>query len=316
MDNLLNLYDISIEDAVPNSKIFERVEKIEQHVNVHSNFEMETKDKFYNDGIVGKLISNGKKSKNIKFTKFCDRNWLVGVAFMMQYEKKCIDINVINYGNGSNGFIAGLHYFMRDKDNVIQWLGIDSKNNANHKCYRKLSKYLTSKGKNVEDYTICESDLVNIVHNEDTTLLCNNISPKNYKINILLAILSCNNDAILLTKILEPEYWNGSYKKYLLLFSLIYTKVSVFRFPMCHRNKAYFQYYLIGTERKKIMYNINRKLSAIYAYEWEFTNSVTELESVKKYNANIEKIASKYINVIGNPNTSLHEVINKMGNYI
>ena len=87
---------------------------------------------------------------------------------------------------------------------------------------------------------------------------------------------------------------------------------------MCKRNKVYFQYYLIGIERKKIMHNINRKLSAIYAwaYEWEFTNSITELESVKKYNANLEKIASKYIDIIGNPITSLHEVINKLGKHI
>ena len=359
--DILELYDISIEDAVPDGRIFEASDEsnkpttsiINNFVNkekyVKSRFVVDTKDTFYDGGIIGHLISANDpeeflcdlsrldKSRQpsqdtddyqpIKFSKFCDHNWLVSFVFMVQfypiilrYQVSKPIINILNLGNGNNGFIAGIHYFIYNFGNRVRWLGVDKKNNTNHKCYRKLDRYLTSKNEDI-DQSIIDDDVTNLKEILDVVetkldpinILYNNVPVVNFKTLILLVRYDLNENGFLLTKIPEPEYWDT---QYLLLVSLIFTKTQIFRFPICKNGKVYFQYYLIGHEKKKIMYSIYRKLNILYHDTLKFTPDIMQSDTVKNWHLNIEKVRRKYIDIISNPGDCLHEYIYRVSKYI
>jgi len=274
---MLKLLDISTEDPVIDtySEKFggqNQLENSDTEKNKINRNSVSTKEVFYKGGLLEKVISmDRKKSPYMKFSKFCDHNWVLGFIIMKNF-CRCNDTHVVNLGNGKGGFIAGIQYFLRNNCN-IDWLGFDKKNNCNHKSYRNLSKYLASKNVDISQHAFCMDvenyynfkDIVSMVGGKfkNVDILYNNISPTDKVITIFILLsIHILNDGIALTKIPDPENWD---RGIINLYSRIFTKTHIFRLPICKNGEVFFQYYMIGFGKKSINYDIlKRKLAFNY----------------------------------------------------
>lgn len=373
--DFLKIYDISTDEIIPNGSIFNYDSDdadVIMDKKVKSKFKIDTKECFYNGGIIentffkDRLIKemevlldancDNSYSDKLKFETFCNHNWLLSFVFIHKYYDNIIGRSKIKYtiipslniGNHNNGFIAGLHYYFYHsniseisnnfKHNSIPWLGIDCVNNKQHKCYKKISKYLHKNKQNIDEFIIhgylddnilCYKNFMHVkttVENKFGTLkiLYNNIKPTlTNNILILLAILSLktlHKNGIILTKILEPEYWDTNFQHQILLLSLIFNNSNIFRFPICKHGKVYFRYYLVLYQKKKLIYDdiVYKKL--IYAYNnikhIYINDSIMQLDKIKQWQELLQNVKNNYIETIVNPIDILYNIIEKMHDVI
>lgn len=297
-----------------------------------------------------------------KFSKkICYYNWLLSFNIFLHYTpNKKLDfiknnkIRLLNIGNGRGDFITGMYYYF-NTSNIskkitkltnfnINWACIDINNNSENSRYLKFSELL-KQYINPDCYDFIHGDssddileyenlvyLKNIIERrfDDINIIYNNIKPqidgKKNKIMLSIAILSLyllNNNGLMLTKILEPEYWDGSYIDYIILFSLIFNKTDIFRFPVYKKNKIYYQYYLIGCCKKNLIYNkkIGQNLMFLL-YKSDIINpkllsSITSCIEIDELKQKLINIKSIYIsNNMENPQMELHKNINNLKDFL
>jgi hypothetical protein len=374
----MDFSDISTDEILPHGIIFKSDITEPNNINPKSNFMVNTSESFYDGGIIENIYHHNTKENNIfdsdepnenqlLFENFCDHNWAVGFIFMLHYYNiiigqnsknvcdmelnritKSIDINILIAGNNHNGFLSGIYYFLFRsaisrkikclKNNTVNWLAVDLKNNAGYKCYNKLHEHLKKNRKDINNHIIhgyVNDDILDYKnfshikiamtnHFNTTNIIHNNInpSPEKSKILILFAILSLHTlhkNGILLTKILEPEYWDTQFQDYILLLSLIFHTSHVFRFPICKNKKIYFQYYFIGYNKKKLLYKdvICGKLIHIYNNgQIKFTDDILHMDSIEQWRNKLVCVKNKYIDKIINPQETLYDIINNITEYI
>jgi hypothetical protein len=266
------------------------------------------------------------------------------------------EIRLLNLGNGKGDFISGMYYYFTNsniskntrvakhlKHCDIKWIGIDINNTDTNIYFRKLVRLLS---------TNIDKDTYHIIHgflNDDIleyknlmyvktmidnkmdsiNVLYNNIKPRmtNKKNKILLSVAilsvySLSNAGLMVTKILEPEYWDGEFINYLVLFALIFNKTEIFRFPVSKNNKTYFRYYLSGCCKKNVIHNkhIGRKLMYIlqnYIIEQpKLLSSIIDCEEIIEWRKKILDIQKMYIETTETPITQLHTNINQLKDII
>jgi hypothetical protein len=323
---------------------------------IKSTYKTSTNEKFYKNGFIENTFFNNKDDEKNSIQKFskkiCYYNWLLSFNIFLHYtNNKKLDfiknnnIRLLNMGNGKGDFITGMYYYYYTSNISkkipklsnfnINWAGIDINNKSSNSNYCKFSDLL-KKYINPECYDIIhfESnddileyknfiDLKNTIDN--VNIIYNNIKPladgKKNKIMLSVAILSIytlDNNGIMITKILEPEYWDGSYIDYIILFSLIFTKTDIFRFPIYKKNKIYYRYYLIGCCKKNLIYNtiMGRKLMFLL-YKNDIINprllsSIVECAEIDELKNKLNNIKNNYLSDIESPKVELHNNINSL----
>lgn len=314
---------------------------------------------YKNGVIENTFFNNKNDTKLIhKFSKkICYSNWLLSFNIFLHYtSNKKLDfiktnkIRLLNIGNGRGDFITGMYYYF-NTSNIskkipklqnfnINWACIDVNNNPENSQYFKFSNLLNHHI-NPECYDIIHGEsnddileyknllyLKNIIDNrfDNINIIYNNIKPhsdgKKNKIMLSIAILSLytlNNNGLMITKILEPEYWDGSYIDYIILFSLIFNKTDIFRFPIYKKNKIYYQYYLIGCRKKNLIHNtiIGRKLMFLYnknnIINPKLLSSISECVEIDELKQKLNNIKSIYLSDnIETPQMELHKNINNL----
>lgn len=266
------------------------------------------------------------------------------------------EVRLLNLGNGKGDFISGMYYYFTNsniskitndtkhlKHYDIKWLGTDINNTNANIYFRKLSKLLST---NIKDDTyhiihgFSNDDILEyknlmyiktMVDNklESINVLYNNIKPRMiYKKNkvllsvAILSLYSLSNTGLMITKILEPEYWDGNFINYIVLFALIFNKTEIFRFPVYKNRKTYFRYYLSGCGKKHLIYNkiLVRKLIFILQNDTieqpKLLRSVIECDEINDWRKKILSIQKKYTSIIVNPTIHLQNNINQLKDVI
>lgn len=265
---------------------------------------------------------------------------------------KTKEVRLLNIGNGKGDFISGMYYYflnsniskvnnetMHLRQYDLKWLGIDTDNNASNIHFRKFNKLLNT-NVDPETYDIIHGfatdDILEyknlmyvktMVDNKfgDVNVLYNNIKPrmvyKKSKIMLSIAILSLyslNINGLMITKILEPEYWDSNFIDYLVLFSLIFNKTDIFRFPVNKKHKTYYRYYLVGCCKKNLVYNsiLGRKLMFVLhndnIEQPKLLSDITDCDEINKWKQRLLIIQSAYTSTIVNPTVELQKNINQL----
>ena len=142
------------------------------------------------------------------------------------------------------------------------------------------------------------------------------------KIMVSLAYLTLSTlskSGLMITKILEPEYWDTCFINYILLFALIFNKTEIFRFPICKgkkgkKGKTTFKYYLVGSFRKTFLYNTLLCKKIIYILNTEQTISFPDLD-IAEWKKKIHDIQSNYY-IAENPNDAIYGIIKDLTEFI
>lgn len=296
-------------------------------------------DKFYKDGILGKIISDTNEINYL----FCNKDWVIGLYFAHTYYSliKNIDINILICNNSNNGFISGIYHYIYHSSisklsnttpTDVKWYSIDKKNNTKHKNYNRLVTYLDSQNKNISDhvihgYTNDEINLQNINllrtyvynHMNSLSIYYANISKSTDDLlHIYLAIDLLHNNGIFITKIPNPEHWD---KHQLLLIALIFQSVSIHRLPVCKNKTVYMEYYCISHRKKKITYYDIIKSNLLFSYKNNIQmnlDSMMNLPSVIEWYENLQLIQQTFITDALNISAydELNNLINKFKDII
>lgn len=236
----------------------------------------------------------------------------------------------------------------------LDWLGVDIENTYEFLHFKKLNKYYKFKQTNeplktdrktsnsldghilhgyVDDNLLNDNNVQYVkttVENRfnKTNIIFNNIKPRmcNNKNKILLSVAmlstTLHKNGIMITKILEPEYWDKHFINYLLLFALIFESTEIFRFPVCKNGKGYFRYYLTCHTRKKMLYNniIMIKLRSMLNNDNiehpEIIDDLIQNENIKEWKDIVLQHQKLYLNSLVNPIDELHTIIGKLKDFI
>lgn len=340
-DNLFNLE--------PNS-----VKKLNK-ASIKSHYKMPSNDSFYKNGIISNIffkdditLEECKANPISHFSKMsCNRNWLLSFCLFSHYTinindsnskldfNKSKEVKILNTGSGNGGFITGMFYYFNSSSAMkqfnINWLCLD--NNKKSIKFEELSRKYNFTDNIIHGFTndslIDHKNLMFIetmIENKYTNVnfIFNNIRPrmKGNKNKILLSlafisIASLSKNGIMITKILEPEYWSTEFNNYLILLSLLFHKTEIFRFPVCKKNKSYYRYYLSGSFRKPLLYNtvLSRKIVYLLNHtEIEqaiLLGDIIESKEIDEWKEKIINTQKKYT-IISNPNEEIHKIINVM----
>jgi hypothetical protein len=206
----------------------------------------------------------------------------------------------------------------------ISWLGMDihPNNKFGLQCHENIIHGFTC------DNILLHSNLNHakvIIENtfNKVNLLTNNIFPKLKKNKVLvsIAILSLTvlqSNGVLLTRILNPEYWDSSFLHYILLFGMIFENVEIFRYPICKNKHVKYRYYLICHGKKHILYNslVYRKLVMLLKKDETeklvFLQNITDTTLINEWKEKILELQKIYINSSDNPQDDLNDIINKI----
>ena len=353
--SIIEFNNISLDAVLPNGNLFNlepnTVKKIDNDIKSH--FKIQSNDSFYRNGIISNMyfkndITLEECDFNLisEFSKIsCNRDWLLSFCIFSRYTvnfsesdskldfNKSKEVKILITGSGNGGFITGMFYYFNSSSAMkqfnINWLCLD--NNKKSIKFEEISRKYNFTDNIIHGFTndslIDHKNLMFIetmIENKynNVNFIFNNIKPrmKSNKNKILLAlafisITSLSKNGIMITKILEPEYWSTEFNNYLILLSLLFHKTEVFRFPLCKKNKSYYSYYLAGSFRKPLLYNtvICRKIIYLLNHD-EIEQAIllddiitnTEIDEWKEKILDIQK---KY-NVITNPNEEIHKIIN------
>lgn len=324
-EQILNTVDISINTIIPNSLLF-NFDDTENTIykNIKSNHKLKSKELFYSDGMLGNLYN----------LKNCDYNWLLSYLFFKQYHHLFNDsIKCFHIGFGKGGFIMGMQYFFTHSINIdsiyessyeIKWLGID---------IHPDDKFVLNHQEMIIHGVECDNMLLynNLNHTkviiENTfnrvNLLTNFVFPKfkKNKILISIALLSLtvlHSNGVLITRILNPEYWSGSFLHYILLFGMIFENTEICRYPICKKKHVKYRYYLICHGKKNVLHNsvIYRKLVMLLKKDETkkllFLQNITNTDIINEWKQKILELQQTYINSPDNPQDDLNDIINKI----
>ena len=213
----------------------------------------------------------------------------------------------------------------------ISWAAFD-KNNANADHNHKLNKFLSANIDNSQFHIIHGfandnifdpknlSVIKTMVENKfgRANIIYNNIKPrakyptnKIMLINAILSLSSLTTNGLLITKILEPEYWTGTFINYIILLAYLFNKTEIFRFPVCKNNTSYFRYYMACYHKKNLVYNGTICSKLMYALNQDdieqpiLVDSIISTDIIKLYIQKIENIQKKFM-AVANPTEALH----------
>jgi hypothetical protein len=223
--------------------------------------------------------------KNMFLTtgEICNHNWLLA-CYMYNNFITCADARLLSFDNG--GFLSGIEHCA--KINSADIVNINIKDTIN-----------------IKSLVINKFNHCDILFNDNNKSLemCN------------LIVSTLADDGVFITKILEPEYWEGSYMNTLLLYAILFNKTKIFRFPVCLCGQAYFSYYLIGTEKKKIIHF--EKISR-YFCAFPNDNYIINLDGIEiaEWKINLSNIKLHYMKKISNPASDIYSTINILKNII
>lgn len=299
-------------------------------------------------------IAHNKQLKQLKkFSKaICTHNWLLSFNIWLHfsgYQKldfiKTHDIQLLNIGNGNMSFISGMYYYFTsykygqsgqnlDKFN-ISWMCVDISNDVTTSKFRNINTFIT---KNIpqEQFHIVHGFATDDIFDFKTlsiikamvankmgkaNIIYNNIKPRikypTNKIMLIMAILSSyslSTNGLLVTKILEPEYWGGAFINYIILLASLFNKTEIFRFPVCKNGISYFRYYMACCYKKSLVYNNTLGSKLLYMFnndeieQPQLIDDILGCDSIKAYIQKIKDIQKIYT-VITNPNEALHNNI-------
>ena len=351
--DILKLHDISLDLVIPSDLFNAEITNIKTIVK--SNFKVQSEEKFYGNGIISNTFFNLEFND---FAKYCDYDWLLSFAVFMQYFKidnesvesnsklelvKSHNIKLFVMGPGNGGFITGLHYFINNssmaeknilKNYEINWFAMDYNEKKVAKFDKILNKFnfkdnilhgfVNDDLSNTNNLMYVESMLNNKFTNSN--VIFNNIKPrmKNNKSKIMvslayLTLSTLSKSGLMITKILEPEYWDTCFINYLLLFALIFNKTEIFRFPICKgkkgkKGKTTFKYYLVGSFRKTFLYNTLLCKKIIYILNTDQTIHFPDLD-IAEWKKKIHDIQSNYY-IAENPNDAIYGIIKDLTEFI
>lgn len=328
-ESVLNSIDVSINMVLPNSLLFEydtlsNIDTFVDFTKLKSSHKSKTNESYYNNGILGNLY----KIHN------CDYNWVLSYMIFNHYYhlfNNCINCFHIGFGNG--GFISGMEYFFANSKSInnvtygskyeINWLGTDI----------KRTKFSAKHRENIIHGFKCD-DLIlysNINHAKiiiennmsKINLLTNNVIPNSKKNKIListaiLALTVLSNDGLLLTRILNPEYWSSDFLNYILLFGMIFKNAEICRYPICKKSHIKYRYYLVCYKKKHTLHNSNiyRKMILLLRNnETErliFLPDIVDNDEVKEWKNKIALLQQAYINSSDNPQDELNEILKSL----
>jgi hypothetical protein len=269
---------------------------------------------------------------------------------------KTKEVRLLNIGNGDGGFISGMYYYFinsvrakttKGKNHLqqydLKWIGFDINNNSTNSSFNNLIKKINTSidpescdiihGFTSDDILEYKNLMYikTTVENKfgDVNFLYNNIKPrmlyKKNKIMLSILVLSLyvlNVNGLMVTKILEPEYWDDCFIDYLILVSLIFNKAEIFRFPVNKNKKTYYRYYLVGCGKKNLVYNsiLGRKLMFVLNNDSiehpKLISDIVECEEIHKWKQTIKSIQTSYINDSTDPNIIIQKNINQLRDII
>jgi hypothetical protein len=325
-ESVLHNIDVSINTALPNSLLFEcdtlsNINTFVDFAKLKSSHKIKTNELYYNNGILGNLYNINN----------CDYNWVLSYVIFNQYHHLFNNsINCFHIGFGNGGFISGMEYFFTNSKSLnddiyesiyeINWLGTDIKHNKFSAKYReniihgfKCDDLILYNNLN-HVKIIIENNMIKI------NLLTNNVIPnlKNNKILISTAILALtvlSNNGLLLTRIVNPEYWSGDFINYILLFGMIFKNMEICRYPICKKSHIKYRYYLICHKKKHILHNsnIHRRLILLLknndTEKLIFLSDVIDNDEVNAWKSKILLLQQTYINSSDNPRDDLNEIL-------
>ena len=218
------------------------------------------------------------------------------------------DIKCFYMGFNTGSFMGGMKYFsdnfnksLHNPITNIDWLGMDlndrlHENGINGFTCNDLLVY--------SNLNHCKYSIENKFNTVE--LIINNIKPniKNNKTLISASILSLTvlrKNGALLTKILSPDYWDGSFLHYILLFAMLFHKIKIIRYPVCKHKHIYYEYYLLCCCIKPIEHNftVYRKLVMLLknneTNKMVFLQSIIDNDSIKDFKINILNIRDLFI---------------------
>lgn len=99
------------------------------------------------------------------------------------------------------------------------------------------------------------------VENKFSNVNCifNNMNPIKNEKSLILNILLCNfllsKYGICIVKIKSPHVWCDIYRSYIQLYSMFFYSVNIIKFPVCIRNRYFYNYFILAHTKKKILNN-------------------------------------------------------------
>jgi hypothetical protein len=317
--NILNTSNLSLDIVIPNKNVFQMKSEYSNTIRViKSNHKVKTNELFYGNGLLNNLYNLTN----------CDYNWLLSYIVCDHNKSKFNDdIKTFHIGFGNGGIVLGMKYYLANclnksfNDN-IDWLGIN----------KSITEFALDNSENViydmDIGNVLLSDIYyikNSIENQfdKVDYITNNIKPtiKKNKILINIAVLSVSvlqADGIVLTRIINPEYWGDYFLHYILLFSLLFNSIEIFRFPIYKKKHVRYRYYLLCKNKKRILYEsmIYRKLLFLSTntdiQQLIFLPDIFNIMEINEWKEKLLTTQSAFINNVENPQDALINIINKI----
>lgn len=262
--------------------------------------------------------------------EFCNENWLNNIYLMDVVYHNFINANdkviikSLHISNEPNSELSAINHFIfnNSASELVgaewSWLNIVNPMRIMDKMYI-LNKMYKSKLLYLLDNSMSKVNNINFIINETTEklnkinlLLVNELDNKfTIKEHIAYAALSIKLleiNSIFIIKVPNIEHWNTSFINVLLLYSMIFSEVYIFKFSLITSKT-----YLICKNKKKIANESLYKRLIFLLNDTEFidqnifSKKIFEIESVKTWLNNILSIK----NVILNPPELLTNIVFK-----
>ena len=268
--------DITLNENISKNIIIEE-EIITLLHKITSDFTIKTNEQLYKNGIIENMFCVDATEREGK-EEIIDHNWLLACYLCNSFLQKFNESRLLCF-NDIHGFIDGVNHFSQKNNLNIEICNIYAKNIKN---VYKLGKY----------------DVM--FYNDEN----------NHLIAAYIALSLLHDECLFIAKITYPEYWGNSNFNILLLYSLIFDKTELLRFPVCIYGKVYYQYYIIGINRTLSIYDSSllRKINILIKNKKQF-KITTEFP---EWRNKINETAKKFINTIGNPLDDIYKIINEL----
>ena len=325
---MLKVYDI-YNDFVKSNNIFfntpikncDETECSTYDINTDDLF-LYTDDTFYCNGILENIINQINKTKSINHNEIFDsdvilnHNWLLGYHILNYINSINIlpieNFNILLLGKNDINIISSIYYWYKNNDKIINidWcVFTDDKN-----IKKNTSKIIKNIDNDIFTYNNIANSKSYIEKNiKNINLIFNNFKPdeKNILLSLLYSILYLNDMGICINKINAPFLWNKLYNSYLTLYSVFFYNVKIIKFPICKNKKIFYNYYLIGFNKKKLI-NMNVIYDKLLIYIINNCKQTFNFEKISDIqNKHVENINWEYELKLINKN-DLYELIENL----
>lgn len=219
---------------------------------------------------------------------------LVQTIFCQFSHKKIFNpknIDIIHIGDNDGGIVSGIYYYLNFSNFAkstglnhvssvvknINWLCMGKNLNNSNDDFNRFKLYYNaiSREHDISKHIIrgfANDDICNysnykfaktqIFDNITPSIIFNTLSDINAEVqNIYKPILIslslatyAKEHTLVITKLLQPTYWDSQYEKYIMLISNMFNEAYIISYPACENNMVYYEYYVISYGIPKLMY--------------------------------------------------------------